>query len=133
MMMRQISEGIYGLLVSQGLANAKPVGAGRVRGIDAGERSDNAAHPAIGRRPGGQTGPIGNSGKGRGPKPAPVQHREKRHTCLERGTTVNRTDALRLIVNPNMTGMAMRQTTQTPRAFAPRGVVSLMVIDGGKA
>lgn len=30
------------------------------------------------------------------------------------------------------TNMAMRQTTQTPRAVAPRGVVSLMVIIGGK-
>lgn len=44
---------------------------------------------------------------------------------------------LRLICNPNqvvrpMSGMPMRQTTHKPTRIAPRGVVSLMVIEGGK-
>ena len=135
--MRQISEGIYGLLVSQGLANAKPVGAGKVRGIKGpGAASDGARggveadalqggteHPPIGR-PGGARQPMGISGKGREANPAPVVDMQKRHTVQERGTTVSENLALRLIVNPNMSGMPMRKgAVKTP---------FLICIEGGR-
>jgi hypothetical protein len=72
-----MGETVKDMLVRQGLANAKPVGAGRVRGMKGpGAASDGAhggvaaddpeggrSHPPIGR-PGGARQPMGNSGKG---------------------------------------------------------------------
>jgi hypothetical protein len=76
--MRHINEGVYGLLMGTGIANAKPVGAGKVRankgpalsamassgGGAADAREGGQEHPPIGRL-GGARQPIGNSGKGR--------------------------------------------------------------------
>jgi hypothetical protein len=74
--MRQISEGIYGLLVSQGIANGragtranglnKSPGAasdGAHGGVAADDPEGGRSHPPIGR-PGGARQPMGNSGKG---------------------------------------------------------------------
>lgn len=56
--MEPVSSVIYETLMRQAIAN----GRGRTRavsGMDTGERSRKAAHPAIGHRHGGETGPMG--------------------------------------------------------------------------
>jgi len=120
--MKRISGEIYGLLMRQG-TSAKTVGAVDARGIDAGERETGAAHPAIGRRPGGETGPMGMGLKGTPTAKASASFQEVRHTRIgqvRRGGLV-----LRVFTNPNMSGMPMRQgaVQRTP---------SLMCIAGGK-
>jgi hypothetical protein len=92
--MRHITEGVYGLVMSRGIANAKSVGAGKVRGMKGpGAASDGALggvaadareggqeRPPIGRL-GGARQPMGmEPGKGRGPlEPAPVQQGGRQH------------------------------------------------------
>jgi hypothetical protein len=137
MMMKPISHSLRDVLVRQGIANAKPVGAGKVRGMKGpGAASDGALggvaadareggqeRPPIGRL-GGARQPMGmEPGKGRGPQPAPV-YRGKRQPEMERGAPVTSDGYLRLIVNPNMSGMPMRKRAmQTP---------FLICIEGGK-
>lgn len=135
--MRHIKKGAYELVMSRGIANAEPVGAGKVRGMKGpGAASDGALggvaadareggqeRPPIGRL-GGARQPMGmEPGKGRGPQPAPV-YRGKRQPEMERGAPVTSDGYLRLIVNPNMSGMPMRKRAmQTP---------FLICIEGGK-
>ena len=75
--MRQIRSALTDVLVGQGIANAKPVGAGKVRGIGDGERSRESAlshQPAMRE---GDPLPMG-MGKRTPAEPAPV-HREVKH------------------------------------------------------
>lgn len=138
-MMKPISHSLRDVLVRQGIANAKPVGAGKVRGMKGpGAASDGARggvaadalqggteHPPIGR-PGGARQPMAISGKGRGPlKPAPVSDSWKKRQHGSDGGTRHAIHAtLRLIVNPNMSGMPMRKgAVKTP---------FLICIEGGR-
>ena len=107
------------------------IGAGRagtqnVRGIENAGRSHDSAHPRV--TPGEDTGDLNSGERDAG--------RNRRQFT---GGDVKQIESpgLRLICNPNqvvrsMSGMPMRQTTQKPTRIAPRGVVSLMVIEGGK-
>lgn len=129
-MIGHISGDTYKVLMRQGLARGLAGTRSRGKGAD-GQGEEQPSRPLTGLRKGGDRNPIG-MGKGRRANPAPVgQDVGERHHRQERRKDVYGT--LRLIVNPNMTDMAMRQTTQSPRALARRGVVSLMIIEGGKA
>lgn len=121
--MRHMGETVKEMLVRQGIEAGRAGNTGR-HGIDAGERDQTAAHPAIGRRPGGQTGPMGISGKGREADPAPVVDKRKHPHRPMRGAQIVGT-TLRLIINPNMSGMPMtKRAKQTP---------FLICIEGGRA
>lgn len=118
-----MGETVKEMLVRQGIEAGRAGNTGR-HGIDAGERDQTAAHPAIGRRPGGQTGPMGISGKGREADPAPVVDKRKHPHRPMRGAQIVGT-TLRLIINPNMSGMPMtKRAKQTP---------FLICIEGGRA
>lgn len=123
--MNPISEALRELLARDGMTRERL--AGQARGIGDGAHAGKSAlpHQSAGGREGHR--PMGNSGKGRQPKPAPV--RQEFFGVAKPGF------AFPYVVHTNhaMSGMPMRQTTHSPRAIAPRGVVSLMVITGGKA
>lgn len=125
--MTPISEALRELLARDGMTRERL--AGQARGIgDDGVRDREGAQPH--HQPTGEGGAnrsMGNSGKGRQPKPAPV--RQEFFGVAKPGF------AFPYVVHTNhaMSGMPMRQTTHSPRAIASRGVVSLMVITGGKA
>ena len=79
--MRHISETVYGMLMSQAIANAKPVGAGKVRGIGDGERSRESALSHQLAQPGGsnRANRMGKTGAAKAPASA-LERQEREPT-----------------------------------------------------
>lgn len=122
--MRTISDTVYNLLMAQGLARGT-VGAVGPSGIGTGVPGRDQTHPLTDAAAGGPRIRSGNSMERTGTKAPAKSNREvgKRHD-LDGGTSAHRSVALRLIVNPNMSGMPMRKRAgQTP---------FLISIDGGR-
>ena len=124
--MRPISDSLYDLLVSQGIAQERTA-IRQAQGIDAGERMHSAAHPAIGRRPGGQTGPMGISGKGRGTVKAPPSFQEVGEIVSQEPSSAERGPVLFLVASNKCLNVA--SPSRMPRAATFR---HLVLIQGGK-
>lgn len=124
--MKSVSHVLRDMLSRQGMHDRT---AGTVLDVVNGD-GERSRESALSHQPAGREGnqPMGNSGKGREPiEPAPVSDMQKRPHRLDGGTRHANHGTLRLIVNPNMSGMPMRKATErrTSAAF-------LMCIDGGK-
>lgn len=122
--MSHISESIRDLLVRQGIANAKPVGAGKVRGIGAGLR-EGADRPATARPEGGRREPMGMGKKAGAEAPAVNREVGNRHRSDSghMGNSVFRGFVVH--TNHNVSTMPTRQG-------AIRRTPSLVCIEGGK-
>lgn len=86
-MFTHVSQATRDVLAGCGLHD-RTVGAGKVMGMDTGERSGKAAHPAIGHRHGGETGPMGmglEKDAGQGPRQF---NREEMRQSRPEGETV---------------------------------------------
>ena len=119
--MRHISETVYGMLMRQAIANAQPVGAGKVRGIGDGERSRERA---LNHQPTGEGGELRSMGMKRTPaEPAPV-NRGKRQT-----QPVRKSAGFDYVVHLNHAAdnMPARKTTKRNTSVA-----FLTCMDGGR-
>jgi hypothetical protein len=120
-----VSDALKELLCRHGMSAGSLAG-DDAQGMDAG-MLEGTAHPLADAAH--REEPRIRSGMGKGAPAETGASEQGGNVRFER----SRGPILEVHVNPNMSGMPMRQTTQTPRAVAPRGVVSLMVIDGGLA
>jgi hypothetical protein len=130
-MMRQISEGIYGLLVSQGIANgragtranggkvARTVGAGAA-GIGADDQGEEPGRPLAGMRKGGERNPMG-MGKGAPAETGASQQGGFRRHAQE-PSPANGRPVLRLIVS----NKDVRR--RDPTSVAPLGLRTSLVL-----
>lgn len=124
--MTPISDALKDLLGRQGLTAREGLAGPVARGMDAGERMHSAAHPAIGRRPGGQTGPMG-MGKTRATK-ARASFQEVGEIVSQEPSMARSHPVPHVVVDNSRC-----KPIHTPTRVAPRGIgFHLVLIEGGK-
>lgn len=119
-MMKPISHSLRDVLVRQGIANAKPVGAGKVRGkvartvgagaagIGADDQGEEPGRPLAGMRKGGERTPMGMGKTGAAKAPASFTGGGQARFGE------SRSPVLQVHVNPNVPTSTRKRTQQVP-------------------
>lgn len=117
--MKLISGDIYGLLVSQGIANGRSA-IRDVRGIGAGLPVRDQTDPLT-ARPGEDQEPMGISGKGRGAKAPPVRQEVGKHNAKEPSSARGGPVLFLVVSNKDV-------RRQNPTSIAPLGLRTSLVL-----